>query len=570
MAKKKLSHSSQSQDPKQSQMEAQTMSVVNLTDNSSSHKIENLKNLNAVLLKETTQCRHQIQYLQSELHRSAVTYDDNLAAFHIENAVTSLFVDCQVQEMNLCFHTLLGEKDGEVDALKCQLSGLALRLQKETTALAKERDSLAYKRKLFEESADREGKLREEMEKIRSDSEEMLSQQQIDIEELKMERDSALKSSRESLAAVEILKEKIEAVTREKNEYVKVSQNQEQKIGRLEEELTVVNESWKKQEQCMRVQFIHVDERLGVATQKMEEMAKEISTLLAEKKEIEKSVAMLNEDIAGARKSLNVIRNELEDKQREVDEAVRVKGEIEEVKVNLEGEIVELREKISELMESYQKFEEENKELLSQVKSYRIAVEDEIVEKENMKKVFYEEKKKVEKLELLIAKSQEEVVKRDADLVKVRSERERLVENEKKMEGHVGDLRNENEALKSKLLEARKEVKELSAKVEVWCNNSNRALTLLKNAAALVSQQKERGEEVVSNVEEMEVGVEEVEKIKKAFKSKEEMLDEMKQKVVSLNKSVAEAHKSKNIWTVISSATTIFAAALAAYVARGR
>jgi len=44
----------------------------------------------------------------------------------------------------------------------------------------------------------------------------------------------------------------------------------------------------------------------------------------------------------------------------------------------------------------------------------------------------------------------------------------------------------------------------------------------------------------------------------------------MKQKLVSLNKSVAGAHKSKNMWTVISSPTIIFVAALAAYVARGR
>jgi len=61
-----------------------------------------------------------------------------------------------------------------------------------------------------------------------------------------------------------------------------------------------------------------------------------------------------------------------------------------------------------------------------------------------------------------------------------------------------------------------------------------------------------------------------VERIKKAFERKEEMFDEMKKKLVSLNKSVAGEHKSKNMWTVILSVTTIFATIFVAYVVRRR
>ena len=692
--------SSHSQEAKQSQIETQTMPMATVTDDSSLQKIQNLKNLNGVLLKETAQCRHQIDSLQSELHRSAVTYHDNLAAFHIENAVTSAFVDSQVKEMNICFDTLLGEKEGEVEGLNRELKGLAARLRNETGALAKERDGLVYETKRLKESVDREGKLRGEAEKIRLDGERLLLQKERDIAdlktardtalkssaelkterdsalkssaqlkterdtalkssaelkterdsalkssaqlkterdtalknsaelkterdsalkssaqlkterdtalkssaelkterdsalkssaqlkterdsalrssaELKAELDSALKSSRLSLASIESLKKDIEAVTREKGEFAKLCKNHEQKIGALEEELTRVNESWTIQEECMRVEFVNVDAKLGLATQRVEEMAREISSLLEQKKDTEKIVERLTEDNDGVRKSLNVALKELEDKQHEIDEAVRVKGEIEKVKADLESEIVDLRGKINELKKSCMEFEEENKQLLSQVKSYKSAVEEGRVEKENMKKVFDEEKNKVEKLELLIAELKEMGKKRDADLGQVRSDRDKMVENEKKLEGNVSDLRKENDELQSKLVEARKEVEDLSAKIEVWCNNWNKALTLLKNTATLVSQQKVREEEVVwceNNVEEMEeIAVGEVERIKKAFESKEEMLDEMKQKVVSLNKSVAGAHKSKNMWTVISSATTIFAAALAAYVARGR
>ena len=666
MAKKKVSHSSNSQDPKHSQIEAQTIPMATLTDDSSLQQIQSLRNLNGKLLKETTERRQQIDSLQSEIRRSAVSYNDILAAFHIENVVASVFVDSQVKEMNLCFDMLLGEKDREVEGLNRQLESLAVRFRNETGVLVKERDRLVYQTKVLGENVEREVKLRGEAEKSRVEGEKLLSQKQRDVAELKTERDSALKSSRESLLAVETLKEEIEAVRREKDEFLKVSENQKQKIGGLEEELTRVNECLKMQEESTRVRLDGVGNKLGLATQRVEEMKKENISLHQEKKEIEKVVEMLTEENAGVRKSLNVAMKELEDKQHKVDEtvrvkgeieeakvnleseivglrekinelqesymkeledkqheidaafrvkgeieqvkvnleseivelrqkinelrksyneeledkqhevdaAVRVKGEIEEVKVNLESEIVQLREKISDLKKSYTKFETENKQLLSEVESYRNAVEKERVEKGNMKKGFDEERKRVEKLELLISKLKETVVKREADLGQLRNDRDKLVENEKKLEGNVSVLRKENDALQSKLLEARKEVEELSGKVDVWCKNWNKALALLKHTATLVSQQKGIEEEVVANgknVEEMEeIAVEEVEKIKKAFESKEEMLDEMKQKVVSLNKSVVEAHKSKNMWTVLSSATTIFAAALVAYVARGR
>ncbi|XP_014511083.1 myosin-13 [Vigna radiata var. radiata] len=627
MAKKKISHSANSQESKHSQNETQTMSMPTLTDDSYLQQIQSLRNLNAKLLKETAERRQQIDSLQSELHHSAVSNNDMLAAFHIEKVVTSVVVDSHVKGMNLLFDTLLGEKDREVERLQRERKSLDLRFQNETklveeslkregklreeveklrlegenvllqkqrdvSELKMERDSaLKSSRESFEavetlkeeiealrrgkdEFVKREGKLREEAEKLRLEGENLLLQKQRDISELKMERDSALKSSRESFDAVETLKEEIEALRIGKDEFVKISKNQKQKIGDLEEELIRVNDSWKMQEECMRVRLDNADDKLGLATQKVEEMTREISSLIKEKKKIEKVVETLTEENAGVRKSLNVAINELGDKQHEIDEAIRVKGETEEVKVNLESEIVDLRVKIKELEQSYRKFEEENSQLLSEVDNYKSTVEEVEVEKKNMKKEFEEEKKKVEKLELLTAKLQETVVKRDADLGQMRSDRDKLSENGKKLEGNMSVLRKENEALQSKLLEARKEVEDLSAKIDVWCKNWNKALALLKHTATLVSQQKDIEEEVIrngKNVEEMEeIAVEEVEKIKKAFESKEEMLDEMKQKVVSLNKSVVDAHKSKNIWTVLSSATTIFAAALVAYVARGR
>ncbi|KHN16159.1 Cyclin-L1-1 [Glycine soja] len=122
MAKKKVS---QSHDPKESQNVKQPLPMATPTDGSSELQIQNLKNLNAVLLKETTQRRQQIHSLQSALQQSAVTYDTNLA-FDVQNAVVSVFFKNQLEEMNLRFDTLVGEKDYEVAVLKRQLNDLAV------------------------------------------------------------------------------------------------------------------------------------------------------------------------------------------------------------------------------------------------------------------------------------------------------------------------------------------------------------------------------------------------------------------------------------------------------------
>ncbi|TKY52178.1 myosin-6 protein [Spatholobus suberectus] len=145
MAKKKVSHQSQSQsqDFKQSQTETPIMPMED-----PSVQINNLKNLNAVLLKETTQRRQQIESLESALRRSAVASD----AFHLESAVVSVFVESQVKEMSLRFDALVGERECEVAALKRELNDLRARLQHETSVLVRERDALVYEVQRLEQT----------------------------------------------------------------------------------------------------------------------------------------------------------------------------------------------------------------------------------------------------------------------------------------------------------------------------------------------------------------------------------------------------------------------------------
>ncbi|KAL2325457.1 hypothetical protein Fmac_024515 [Flemingia macrophylla] len=529
MAKKKVSHKSHSENLKQ-QKPPTTPPLPMASDDAV--QILNLKNLNAVLLKETTHRRQQIDSLHSALCRSAVSSD-----------VLSVFIQTHVADFNHRLHALLAHSNSDHARL---------------------RDNLAAERNLREQAA-----------KLLSEREAFFSRKLGALEDLQRERDSALASSRHSLSAVEALKEELRAVTRERDEIKSVSDVRAGEIAALKD----LSECLKKEEVLARDKILRLEENLGLALRREEEMTAEVAALLKEKKGIESAVDLLSRQKSSVMDDLVAVRRELKEKKHELDEAVKLSDEMEQVKVNCESEIVELRRQVDESkgccrkveeeneklllevkrcrdavfeMENMKRrFDEENEQLLSEVKRFRDAVDEALIEKESIGKLFDGERKKVDKLELAVAGTKEVVAKTEAELGKVRSERDKLFQKEKMLEGNVSALREKNGALESKLEEA---------------------LALLKTtAAALVCQVKDRGEEdgnVV--VGEIDPYVQELDAIKKAFKSKDETVDDMKKQIVSLNRSVERAQKSKNLWTVISSATTIFVAVLTAYVARAR
>lgn len=253
---------------------------------------------------------------------------------------------------------------------------------------------------------------------------------------------------------------------------------------------------------------------------------------------------------------------------------------------NLQSQVVEMEEKI-EL-------------LLSQVQCYKNAVEEVELERDNVRKGYDEEKNKVEdleahvtelklkkdtimkrydeatnkveNLELQVAGLKEKIENAEAELVKVSSEKEKMNETNKELGSRIDVLINEKDATHSSLIAAQRECKDLRAKFESSRINSKQTLELLKSTVAHVSKESveviPRGEK--KHVEEIQSFAEELEAIKKAFKAKDELVDDMKKQVVSLQKSASDAHKGKNLWTGLTSAATICAFALTAYVAKGR
>jgi len=602
------------------------------TNDDPSVQIQNLKNLNNVLLKETTNHRNRIQSLLA-----AMDVQEKNLALDLQNDVFFVFVKTQITELGFRFDKIVEEKneiDYEVSVQREKVKDLGLCLESEKRNVEKLRLDA---RKLFDEKAEKERR----------------------VEELEKDRDLAVKKSIESVKVIDELKEKIDLAVKEKNEAEGVNSTQVVKIFNLGLELQQLNEvlkSSRNEEAVMRGKIREMEETIGVAIEKEREMMVENSKLVGEKKEMEKSIESLTEGRDSVYRTLDMVQRELQDRQREVDEARRARDEIEKVKVGYENEVVELQGEMNRLkgvvdelklscreseeknngllsqvnhyrnvideLESMnelnsKKFDEEKNKvenlksqvvemeekielLLSQVQCYKNAVEEVELERDNARKGYDEEKNKVENLEAHIAElklKQDTIMKRydeatnkvenlelqvaglkekienaEAELVKGSSETEKMNETNKELGSRIDVLIIEKDATQSSLIAAQQECKDLRAKFESSSINSKQALELLKSTVAHVSKESveviPRGEN--KHEEEIQSFAEELEAIKKAFKAKDELVDDMKKQVVSLQKSASDAHKGKNLWTGLSSAATICAFALTAYVARGR
>ncbi|KAL2323090.1 hypothetical protein Fmac_027469 [Flemingia macrophylla] len=76
------------------------------------------------------------------------------------------------------------------------------------------------------------------------------------------------------------------------------------------------------------------------------------------------------------------------------------------------------RDAVVEMENMKKGFDKENEQLLSQVKCFRNVVDEALIKKENVGKLFEDERKKVDKLELAVAGTKEVVVKTEAELRK--------------------------------------------------------------------------------------------------------------------------------------------------------
>ncbi|KAL5068681.1 hypothetical protein RYX36_019568 [Vicia faba] len=456
MAKKKVAHA-QSQSLDHKTLTPPTTTTTTTTIDDSSVQIQNLKNLNNVLLKETTNHRNHIQELLHSNHAAMdaeARISENNFALEIEKYVFFVFARAHFAELGFCFDRVVKERDEnkyEVDVQKEKVNDLVLSLENEKRNVGKIRLEAGS---LLEEKIQKERR----------------------VEELENEKDLILKKLIESEKVIDELKEKIDLLVKVKNEIENVNSTQGTKIFDLEREVLQHGDLLKnsrKEEELMRVKIVEMEETIGLAVEKERELRVEYGYLVGEKKEMEKSIEILTEVRDGVLRKLDVVERELENRQREVDEANRAREEIEKVKVSGEEEIIELLGEVSrlrgvvdELEMSCKKVEEKNIGLWSQVHHYsNVILEEKSMNELNIKK-FEEEKTKVESFESQAVVMQEKIEQLLSQVQSYKKVVDEVVLERDNIEKRYDEEKNKVKNLESQVVAMEKKIELLLSQVQ--------------------------------------------------------------------------------------------------------
>nr|XP_043639513.1 sporulation-specific protein 15-like [Erigeron canadensis] len=166
-------------------------------------------------------------------------------------------------------------------------------------------------------------------------------------------------------------------------------------------------------------------------------------------------------------------------------------------------------------------------------------------------------KEKVAEMERQIQDLQGEISMMNTENVKQLGAKEEL-------EDKCAKLVKKLDSLEAKLVEMQIKFDDTKGELCVAKANSKRVLEILKKTLLVCNDDSTDQENGVG--EDIQEHFKEVEAIKRAFKDKESRIEEMKSHVELLK---SEARKEKSFWTMVSSATTLLAAAVSvAYVAR--
>ncbi|XP_040931056.1 LOW QUALITY PROTEIN: trichohyalin-like [Gossypium hirsutum] len=642
MVKKKVTH--QSNDPKQRNPSQEihdpakdstfTKASNPLSRQSSmedpKEKLQNLKSLNSLLVKEAFESRQQIDSLVQakealeveliERKKLEAEESEKNVSVELQNGLVSVYMVNQMKELGVERETVIG-------ALKNKVSGLIGSLEEEREMLSlvcEERDLVRndfelqvnegklMKEKLTEMEGN-ERKFVEEIGKLKVEYDRLVWEKE-ELEKVKssMVKDRNLleKNMTDMAGEVEHLRRENEKVVREKKE-IEIEKNEQRvKIDEMEKEMSEVILSFRKEDGVLRSKIFELEKNCGEAMDREAERAIEIGALVEEKRAKERRIERLMEEKDFMSRSLEAIMVESEDRQRRIEklleesdanrralemnekelrdmhkkikELLGDKTEIED-KIHGENENIKLHNEVSELRNIVHRLQEEcldhqkkKDELVSEVSRFKALVDQITLERDNALKGFDKEKHNGVNLRSKVSEMENMLKKTEEELARKRTEWQNLIEEKKEMGSHIGSLAEDKDRLYLELLETKRSFNDLRAKMESTTINYERALTLLKNTASLLCQSKdEKSPEEAAIAEqkledEIELYAMELEAIKKAFKNKETVAQDLKQKVELLEKSMVEAQKKKSFWTLVSSATTLLAAITVAYAARGR
>ncbi|KAF2287941.1 hypothetical protein GH714_003390 [Hevea brasiliensis] len=444
-------------------------------------KIQHLKSLNSMLLKETLERRQQIESLvqakrglETELTRTSIEKTDleNLLtrstedrlSLEIEKGLFCVFIETRMNEMGVVAEGLLrekGEKEIESVFLKTEVNGLLENLENERQKLSwacRDRDMLRFD---------------------------------------------------------------------------------------LDNWFT-----W--EEGVLREKVLELEKSCHEAIEKAKVIAMEVDVLMEEKQQKDITIERLMEEMHSSDNIIKTMNIEVKDKDGLIEKLMREKKETDDVKVSKESAIAELhkelaglRDATSAMQKSIKNQEDKNKQLASEVSHYRDAFEQVRLERD---------------------KAQVDLDEEKTNSISLSS---KVLEMKKRIEETVKRLQR-----RKKSTQAQQEIDDLRSKMESTAIYSERALSMLKNTAASLGLSNDGKEEVIMIEKKLDGVIEpyetELEVIKDAFRNKETVVEEMKQQVKFLQNSLADAHKKKSLWAIVSSAATFLAAAYVAYVAKVR
>nr|GMD08563.1 intracellular protein transport protein USO1-like [Ipomoea batatas] len=604
-----------------------------------SEKLESLKNLNAMLLKETVEKRQLVDSLQkakgslqSDLARTEsqklalsgeLTHLGEVAArLELERTVSADFLWVQMghqmkamveerdglrrerddvaervkdleREIALVvkekseIQKVLREEEIEFESLKQKLNDLNAQIATERSIsnhANRERDELASKLDVQIVETNGLRKKLIEMEKLRVQYNALSKENEVKekkFHSVMSDKEMIERSLVQSNRVIEELNGKISVIVREKEGSDKERNIEMEKRCELEKEVNLLNEkvlSLNKVEEKLRASVAELENKCVEGTEKGKEMESKISELVEGKNESESRIASLVEEKGLIESKLVEANEKLDEKQQCVERMAIEKMEMEEAKIRGESEIVKLQNQMSELKDTISGLEDSCKvqeekimTLEGEVGNYKRSLESAVLERDAARKGLDEEKQNGLILKEKLREMENHVEEIALELTKTKADYNNIAGEKKELEIQCESFNKEILDLQTELAEGRKQIGAIQAELELANANSEKVLNLLKSTAALIGSKDERVNAELSEGQEMnpQPHVLELEAIKKGIKIREKKVEEMKREVEFLQNSVTEANKKKSLWTMISSATTIFAAISLAYVARG-
>ncbi|CAM8983055.1 unnamed protein product [Rhodiola kirilowii] len=587
-------------------------------DQDSMVKLQNLKSLNAVLVKQAHELRVERSSLMSvngvlelengRLKLEKADVEDAAVMSGFEKEVMAVVVGDRVEEMLSCGVRLVSDKEGaekklemEVEVLRTekgsavsalkQLGEYSLDIKKERDALkveveARSMEVSALKAKLSE-ILEREIEIVQQLRQLKQDNEAAVRakiERETAIEILEKENDSMNISLGESLACNGNLKDQIGSISREKHaielektEMLATIDQLEKEVCSLRESLLVLQADVQKLRETVSV----LEKSNADLMQQRNGLSMEFAVLKDQNKENEDRIRNLLSEKEILSQTINDSVTNLEKTTRESEKIkALLRAEIVELREAQEAELGEMQEMACQLKNKLELTQkscetqiEEKKKLVTELECLRNELEANIAEKVRAQKDVQLEKKNVQSLTQNLVELEMRMQDSSNEIQRLGNEKSKLIEAKEAVEAQVELLMKEKDLVHKRLEEAEEDVIKARANSESASTMSDIVLCMLKKTATELHGFSELpGEdEQLPTIESERVKpfVSEIEVIKNAFQSREVTMADMRKQLEMMKHSVAEAHKRKSLWKLVSSATTIFAAASVAYVSRG-